>query len=156
MAVGGALLIIRDSRLYREKFNTFNDYCKEKWGLERTYAHRLMKGSLVAANLSGTCETRSKDVAPGQQPYTPCEILPIYEKQVRPLAQLEPAQQREVWDEAVKAADGRAPTYNIVKAAVGAFIGPAPSPNPPSASHSGLASSGPLRRAPFAPTDLYP
>ena len=66
VAVGRALLTIRDSSLFRGQYRSFNEYCAEKWGLERTYAHRLMRGSLVAANLSGTCETRSKDVAPGQ------------------------------------------------------------------------------------------
>ena len=86
MAVGKALLTIRDQKLYREQFRTFNDYCKAKWGLERTYAHRLINGSQVAANLVF--------VAPGQQLYTPCEIQPIHEKQVRPLVPLKPEQLR--------------------------------------------------------------
>jgi hypothetical protein len=94
IAVGKALLTIRDRRLYREKFDTFNNYCKEKWELERTYAHRLINGFLVVANL----------VLPRGNLYTPCEIQPIYEKQVRPLCVLEPAQQCEVWEEAVRTA----------------------------------------------------
>jgi hypothetical protein len=83
MAVGNALLTIRDRRLYREQFRNFNDYCKEKWGVERTYAHRLIRGALVMGNLAL--------VAPGQQL---CEIQPACEYQVRPLTVLEPAQQR--------------------------------------------------------------
>jgi hypothetical protein len=55
-----------------------------------TYAHRLISGSQVAANLGGACEIQSKDVAPGQQVCAPCEIQPIHEKQVRPLRILEP------------------------------------------------------------------
>ena len=45
IAVGKALLTIRDRRLYREEFNTFNEYCKEKWGMSKDYAHRLIRGS---------------------------------------------------------------------------------------------------------------
>lgn len=33
MAVGKALLTIRDSKLYREQFQTFNYYCKARWGM---------------------------------------------------------------------------------------------------------------------------
>ncbi len=89
---------------------------------------------------------------------TPCEIQPIHEQQVRPLIALEPNQQREVWEKAVKTAPaGKAVTFKHVKATVKELIGPAPEPNPPSASHSGFASSGPLRRTPFAPPTLtYP
>ena len=30
--VGNALLAIRDKRLYRQGFGTFEDYCKDRWG----------------------------------------------------------------------------------------------------------------------------
>jgi hypothetical protein len=120
IAVGKALQTIRDQRLYREEFNAFNDYCKEKWGLERTYAHRLISGSQVADNL----------VLPRGNLYAPCEIQPIHEKQVRPLSPLEPEQQCEVWEEAVRTSDGKVVTYKLVKALVAELIGPAP-PAPP-------------------------
>jgi len=120
IAVGKALQTIRDQRLYREEFNAFNDYCKEKWGLERTYAHRLISGSQVADNL----------VLPRGNLYTPCEIQPIHEKQVRPLRPLEPEQQCEVWEEAVRTADGKVVTYKLVKALVAELIGSA-APSPP-------------------------
>jgi len=32
---GEALLAVRDRRLYRESHRTFEDYCRERWGLER-------------------------------------------------------------------------------------------------------------------------
>jgi hypothetical protein len=35
-----------------------------------------------------------------------CEIQPINERKLRPLAALEPEQQCEVWEEAVRSADG--------------------------------------------------
>jgi hypothetical protein len=140
VALGRALLIIRDKRLYREAFKTFMVYCREKWGMGRSYAHYLVKGSQVAANLLTRVNMMS-----------PCEIQPIHEKQVRPLAILEPAQQCEVWEEAVRSADGKVVTYKQVKALVTVLTAPAPEPNPPSASHSGFAYSGPPRRAPFTP-----
>lgn len=31
--VGSALMEIRDSRLYRQEFGTFEDYCRERWGM---------------------------------------------------------------------------------------------------------------------------
>ena len=68
----------------------------------RSYAHYLVTGSKVAANLLSTREDL----------YTPCEIQPFFEKQVRPLSQLEPEQQCEVWEEAVRTADGKVVTYN--------------------------------------------
>ncbi|MGP8106294.1 MAG: hypothetical protein ACLQLE_10435 [Desulfobaccales bacterium] len=39
MAVGNALLTIRDNRLYREGFKTFGDYCRGKWGVGKSYAN---------------------------------------------------------------------------------------------------------------------
>jgi len=59
-----------------------------------------------------------------------CEIQPIHERRVRPLASLEPAQQCEVWEEAVRSADGKVITYKQVKALVDELIDPAP-PLPP-------------------------
>jgi len=120
IAVGNALFTILDRRLYREEFNTFNDYCKGNWGMGRSYAHYLVTGSKVAANLLSTREDL----------YTPCEIQPFFEKQVRPLAQLEPEQQRTVWEEAVRSANGKVVTFKQVKALVAELIGPAP-PAPP-------------------------
>jgi hypothetical protein len=145
IAVGRALQTIRDQRLYREGHKTFKDYCNDKWGVGRAYANYLIGGSQVAANLATAVAL-----------CTPCEIQPIHERQVRPLTILDPAQQCEVWEEAVRSADGKVVTYKRVKALVDELVGPAPEPNPPSASHSGFASSGPLRRTPFAPLTPYP
>ena len=94
VAAGKALLTIRDRKLYRENFQSFDDYCKAKWGMDRDHAGRLIRGAQAAVNLKLPCGSV----------YTPCEIQPIYEKQVRPLAILDPAQQCEVWEETVKTA----------------------------------------------------
>ena len=49
--VGAALLRIRDGRLYRETHATFEDYCRERWGMSRIHAHRLIEASEVAGLL---------------------------------------------------------------------------------------------------------
>lgn len=76
--VGSALLEIRDSRLYRDGFATFEDYCQERWKWHRRYGDRLIEAASVATNLS------------------PIGLTPQNEAQARELARLTPEQQREV------------------------------------------------------------
>ena len=45
-------------------------------------------------------------------------VLPTSERQVRPLAKLEPSQQREVWQQAVAEAGGKVPSNRLVKSLV--------------------------------------
>lgn len=82
--VGNALLEIRDSRLYRQAFPTFEAYCKERWGFERRQAYRLMDAAQAVENVSHGTQT-----------------VPQTERQARPLTALEPEVQREVWREVV-------------------------------------------------------
>jgi hypothetical protein len=93
VAVGKALLTIRDNRLYREGFKTFTAYCTAQWGMGKSHANGLIRSSQVAVNLATAVAL-----------CTPCEIQPIHEQQVRPLRVLEPAQQRDVWEVAVRTA----------------------------------------------------
>jgi hypothetical protein len=81
----------------------------------RAHAARMIAGSRVVANLS-----------PHGDLCTPCEIMPTSEYQIRPLVQLEPEQQRTVWKEAVRSADGKVVTNKQVKDAVTELIGPGP------------------------------
>lgn len=125
IVVGMALEEIRAKGLYRDGYKTFRDYCNQKWDMNGRYADRLIAGSQVAENLG-----------PRDPTMTPCEIQPMFEKQVRPLAVLAPSEQRDVWGEAVRtyAIDhpGKAPTYSHVKAVVKEYLGPAaPVPAPP-------------------------
>jgi hypothetical protein len=83
--VGSALLEIRDSRLYRQTHETFEEYCRERWEMSRQRAHQLIEASEVARNLS-----------------TVVDVSPTHERQVRPLAKLEPDQQREAWKAATE------------------------------------------------------
>jgi hypothetical protein len=51
VVVGEALKEIRDSKLYRESYKTFEKYVDEKWGLERRRAYQLIEASDTKANL---------------------------------------------------------------------------------------------------------
>lgn len=65
--VGEALMEIRDARLYREGFGSFEDYCRERWSFSRVQAHRLIEASEVAAVLpmgNTTNERQMRELAP--------------------------------------------------------------------------------------------
>lgn len=49
--VGASLLEIRNSRLYRHEYGTFEEYCRTKWGMSRIHAHRLIKAHEVVTAL---------------------------------------------------------------------------------------------------------
>lgn len=84
--VGNALAAIRDGKLYREKFATFEDYCQERWGFTGNYARRQIEAAEVIKNVPmGT-------------------LLPTSERQARPLTRLEPSEQIAAWQEAVETA----------------------------------------------------
>jgi hypothetical protein len=55
--VGAALLEIRDSRLYRESHATFEDYCRERWGLSTTFAYDIIISAKVVGQLSAIADT---------------------------------------------------------------------------------------------------
>jgi hypothetical protein len=91
--VGEALAEIRDSRLYRIEHGTFEDYCREKWGMSRTMAFDTMRSSKAALNVRN------------------CEHAPETESQARPLTKLAtPEQRREAWQAAVDASPTGKPT----------------------------------------------
>ena len=87
LAVGSALLEIREARLYRAEFPTFEEYCIQRWDMKRAHAYRLMDAAQVAHNLSPMGD-----------------ILPTSERQARPLTRLTPRLQREIWPLVVETA----------------------------------------------------
>lgn len=93
--VGFALEAIRDGRKYRAAgYSSFDAYCRERWGMSRSYADRSIQAAAVIAAL------------------TPMGgILPENERQVRPLAAItDPVERAEVWEQAVDEAGGEQPT----------------------------------------------
>lgn len=53
--VGRALADIRDNRLYREKYSTFEKYCKEVWDLGKTHAYGQIEGYQTVRLLESKC-----------------------------------------------------------------------------------------------------
>lgn len=52
VVVGNALLEIRDARLYRDGYDTFEAYLDERWGMSRASGYRLIDGARVAELVS--------------------------------------------------------------------------------------------------------
>jgi len=50
---GQALLDIREGRLYRESYKTFQSYCQERWGFGSRRAEQLIESADTAASLKG-------------------------------------------------------------------------------------------------------
>lgn len=70
--VGEALMRIRDGRLYRDRFGSFETYCETTWGLSRRHADRLAMAAQVADVLEVdevgpiglTSESQARELAP--------------------------------------------------------------------------------------------
>jgi hypothetical protein len=85
MEVGQALTEIRNRRLYREDFKTFEAYAHQKWGIKRQRAYELMGASEVTRNLSEISD-----------------ILPAKESHAASLLKLSPEDQRKTWQEIIE------------------------------------------------------
>jgi len=55
--VGTALAEIRDARLYKADYKTFENYCVSKWGFKRAHAYRLIAAAGIAKDLSPNGDT---------------------------------------------------------------------------------------------------
>jgi hypothetical protein len=137
-AVGSALCDIRDERLYRGTYTTFEAYCCERWGMTRGRANQLIRACAVVGDLDTTVSK------------------PENEAQVRPLVMLDPPRRREAWSRAVSRAPEGKPTAKQVEEAVRAVetagdetasarTGAAPSgqPSPPQRPDGRSAERGP-------------
>ena len=105
--VGGALMEIREGRLYRQTHRSFEAYTKERWGMGKSRAHQLIEAASTVAAISGP-------VVEGE-PSTMVDTLPTNERQVRALSGLDDQAKREVWAEAVHAAPDSKPTAKLVQ-----------------------------------------
>ena len=78
-----ALALIREQRLYRQDYKSFNDYCRERWGMGANYAHKLIS---------------TRDVQ---------EIVPVAnERQARELKTLDDAEKVEVLEQTIDEVGG--------------------------------------------------
>jgi hypothetical protein len=103
VVIGQALVEIRDTRLYRESGATFEEYCKQRFGLSRSQGYRYV--ALV--------ETRQAVSPKGDSP------APANERVARELAPLrdDPEAMREAWNKAVEQ-HGDTPTADQVREVV--------------------------------------
>lgn len=88
-AVGCALAEINSSRLYRQTYVTFEDYCRERFEIARRTAYQYIEAKEVMDNVRHGAQTK---------------LLPLNERQVRPLTRLEPDAQAKAWEKIVKSA----------------------------------------------------
>src|SRR5262245_32821285 len=103
--MGGRTPQPHDFVLYRIEHDTFEDYCREKWGMSKTHCNRLISCAEATSNL------------------TPVGVIPsserrcdAYKSEIRGLF-LEPEKQREAWSKAVEESGG-SPTAKGVEKAV--------------------------------------
>lgn len=99
--VGTALIKIRELRLYRTEYATFEEYCQQRWELKQSRAYQFIDAARTLTTLQSS---------------TIGGTLPTNERQIRPLTRLEPEQQREAWQRAIQTApDGRVTAAHVEK-----------------------------------------
>jgi len=100
--MGKALFEIRESRLYKATHGTFEGYCQERFDMSRKYINKQIQAAVVIENL------------------TPMGVIPINERQARPLAKLPAEQQPVAWGMAQEKAkeEGKPVAARHVEAAV--------------------------------------
>ena len=67
LEVGRALAEIRDNRLYRAEYKTFERYCKDVWDISRMHAHNQINGYETVRLLESKCKqlfTNSAEESP--------------------------------------------------------------------------------------------
>jgi histone H3/H4 len=89
--MGTALAEIRDNRLYKSQFKTFEEYCREKWNFSRAHAYRLIDAAEIAKKLSPVSDILSERVA-------------------RELAKVPKDQRKEIFNSALAKAESEART----------------------------------------------
>lgn len=100
--VGLALAEIRDQRLYRIDFLSFEAYCHAMWEYGRRYVDQMINAAQLFRDLRANCS----------------HIQPDHESQLRPLIGLPIEQAQLAWECAAQLAAGRRITAGMVKAAV--------------------------------------
>lgn len=110
--VGSALTKIRDERLYRTTYPTFEDYCREKWDLGRNYVNKIISATNVIGSLA---------------PSTP---KPVSERQARELNGLSKSEATAVMKRAAKISGKPQPTTKSIKDARAELFPPEPKAKP--------------------------
>jgi len=101
---GAALRQLRDRRLYRSTHRNFEDYCRDRFGYNRSRSYQLIDAAVVVDNLKKCPQFVDK--------------LPKSESQCRPLTKLTPQQQQQAWNSLLEETGGAIPTGKEVKGIV--------------------------------------
>lgn len=94
-----ALIIIQEERLYREKYDTFEDFCRRELRMDRSFTTRMIQAVKEVDHLSGSAKPSSERVAR--------ELVPVPKPMKQP-----------VWNKAIEMSPNGKPTYATVKKAV--------------------------------------
>lgn len=99
--VGSSLLSIRDERLYEANYDSFESYCKERWGFTRQRAHQFIEAAGVVSEVSTIVDSQTKKTS-GKSTIP----APKNEAQARALATAAdtPEERRQVWEKVVEVA----------------------------------------------------
>ena len=110
---GQALRTIKRLKLYRDSYDNFESYCESVFGFSMLYIERCMRAAETYYQIVEYLKTQGLN-----------EALPNKQKQLRPIfqAHLSPIEAGEVWVKAVGLAQGKVPSYSIVKLAVKAYL----------------------------------
>jgi hypothetical protein len=109
--VGNALISINDHKLYRIGFETFDDYCQQRWNLSDNYAYRLINAARCVAVLKEKLKPEG------------VTIFPTNESQVRPLLELDEEKQPEAWLQVLKDTGSAQITTSRVQDTVNKLVG---------------------------------
>ncbi|HUU98565.1 MAG TPA: DNA N-6-adenine-methyltransferase [Phycisphaerae bacterium] len=104
--IGLALSRIRDGKLYRQEYATFESYCQSRWQLSRPRAYQLIEAATITEAIEAALEMSTMVDIP----------LPSSERQARELVGLTPEEAVEVMREASEATDGK-PTAGAIRTA---------------------------------------
>jgi hypothetical protein len=98
---GKKLIRIRDERLYREEYGTFEDFCKATLGKSKTYVNSVIQGYELIQDLIAQGET----------------VLPDSERLARQLAKYPRGDRRLIWKRAVQIAGRKKPSCKLLRKA---------------------------------------
>ena len=98
---GKKLIRIRDERLYREEYQTFEDFCKATLGKSKTYINNVIQGYELIQALIAQGET----------------VLPDSERLARQLAKYPKGDRKLIWKRAVQIAGRKKPSYKLLRQA---------------------------------------
>lgn len=106
--VGQALKEIRENRLYREEFPTWEAFCRQIVGSSKTQANRQIQASALVIEM--------REMTPNGVKSDPDLPLPANEAQARVLAPIKGAEKRwEVWEAAVRQSDGNQVSAEMIQ-----------------------------------------